>query len=228
VPVARAQALRYHESILRRPFGLGELYLVSAGAAVGRRPDDGGSHVLLPILRRAELGALVPAVFPTADVRAALEAPLGRAPWARPRAVGVVRLAVNQTLTVLVLLAGLAWWRPAWLGGALVLLPLTWALAWARHRARGLALVDGHVLVRNGGVARGLMLLPEDKLQLVEVRQGPLQRLAGTATLRLTTAGVGGDADMEDLPLDVARAMQDDLQARLARHARRTIRPIPT
>ncbi|MCU0617697.1 MAG: PH domain-containing protein [Gemmatimonadaceae bacterium] len=105
------------------------------------------------------------------------------------------------------------------------LLPLIWCIAWLQVRARGLAIADGHVIVRRGGISRSTIILPESKLQLIEVRQGPLQRLIGSATLRLTTAGVGGDVDMEDLPLDEARVMQQDLQARLARTVRRTVRP---
>jgi putative membrane protein len=44
VPVQRAQALRFHQSVLRRPFDLGELHLVSAGPLVvarGRWRADG-------------------------------------------------------------------------------------------------------------------------------------------------------------------------------------------
>lgn len=226
VPLRRAQALRYHESTLRRPFGLGELYLVSAGAAGGPSASDGGSQVLLPILRRPELGPLVPVVFPAATLAEVLAAPVREAPWRRPRHLSVLRLATNKTLVVLVLMAAVAWWRPASLSTAAWLLPLVWGLALLQQRARGIAVASGHVLVRSGGLGRTTMILPEDKLQLIEVQQGPLQRLVGTATLRLTTAGLGGDAEMVDLPLDEARALQDDLQARLARTVRRTSRPV--
>lgn len=229
VPLRRAQALRYHESMLRRPFGLGELYLVSAGAAGaagGGGASDGGSQVLLPILRRPELGPLVPVVFPTATLADVLAVPVRQAPWRRPRPLSLLRLAANQTLVVLVLLTALAWWRPASLATAAWLLPFVWGLALLQQRARGIAVASGHVLVRSGGLGRTTMILPEDKLQLIEVRQGPLQRWLGTATLRLTTAGLGGDAEMVDLALDEARALQDDLQARLARTVRRTSRPV--
>jgi len=109
---------------------------------------------------------------------------------------------------------GSAWWSLGWL------LPAAWLLAAARWRARGLALVPGYVLVREGGIARTTVIMPERKLQLIEVMQGPLQRLFGVATLHFTTAGSGGVASMVDLPLAEARALSEDLAARLPRSVR--------
>lgn len=216
VPVQRAQALRFHQSVLRRPFDLGELHLVSAGASRGgETAAAGGRQVLLPLLRRASLAAFVPEVFPTAALDEALATPMHGGLWHRPRPIAAVRIALDSTLTWGVLLAVVAWWRPEWAWRIVWLLPLLWLLAIVRRRARGLLLSNGHVVVRQGGIARTTMILPESKLQLVEVRQGPLQRLFGMATLRLTTAGSGGDADMVDLPLAEARSMQEDLVSRL-------------
>lgn len=215
VPVQRAQALRFHQSVLRRPFDLGELHLVSAGASRGGAGAAGGRQVLLPILRRERFAAFVPEVFPAADLERALTMPMESGGWRRPRPIAAVRIALDSTITLGVVLALLFWWFPVWGWRALWLIPCVWLLAVARRRARGLLLEQGHVVVREGGLARTTMILPEAKLQLVEIRQGPLQRVFGTATLRLTTAGTGGDADMIDLPLAEARSIQEDLVSRL-------------
>jgi putative membrane protein len=225
VPMMRAQALRYHESMLRRPFGLGELVLVSAGSVLAGRSGEGGTQVLLPILRRPELSGYVPVVFPAATIGDVLARSVRESPWRRPMQRAVLRVAASESIAMVLLLVALAVWRPQYLAATAWLLPLIWCIAWLQVRARGLAIADGHVIVRRGGISRSTIILPESKLQLIEVRQGPLQRLIGSATLRLTTAGVGGDVDMEDLPLDEARVMQQDLQARLARTVRRTVRP---
>lgn len=222
VPVQRAQALRFHQSVLRRPFDLGELHLVSAGASRGGEASAGGRQVLLPILRRTGLAAFVPEVFPTARLEETLTAPMQGGVWHRPRPIAAVRIAIASTLRWGVVLALVTWWRPEWALRTVWLLPMLWALAVVRRRARGLVLAHGHVIVREGGIARTTMILPESKLQLVEVRQGPLQRVFGLATLRLTTAGTGGDADMVDLPLAEARSVQEDLVARLPSAGRRS------
>jgi putative membrane protein len=222
VPVQRAQALHFHQSMLRRPFDLGELHLVSAGASRGGEGTSGGRQVLLPILRRASLAAFVPEVFPSARLEEALTSPMSRGAWHRPRPMAAVRMALVFTVQWGVVLGLVWWWRPEWAFRMGWLLPVLWALAVVRQRARGLVLVHGHVIVREGGIARTIMILPESKLQLVEVRQGPLQRVFGLATVRLTTAGNGGDADMVDLSLADARSVQKDLVARLPSVVRRS------
>jgi putative membrane protein len=223
VPVQRAQALRFHQSVLRRPFDLGELHLVSAGASRGGEGAvAGGRQVLMPILPRDRFAAFVPEVFPAAALESVLRLPMDEGAWHRPRPIAVVRIALDSTFRLGVVLALLAWWWPEWAWRAAWLLPVVWMLAVVRRRARGVHLEQGHVVVRHGGIARTTMILPESKLQLVEVRQGPLQRLFGMATLRFTTAGVGGDAEMVDLPLAEARSIQEDLVSRLPAVVRRS------
>jgi len=223
VPVQRAQALRFHQSVLRRPFELGELHLVSAGASRGGDAvAAGGRQVLLPILRRDALPAFVPEVFPDAALDRVLHAPMREGGWHRPRPIAAVRIALDSTLSWGAVVAVVVWWRPEWSWRTLWLLPVLWLLAIARRRARGLLLSNGYVVVRAGGIARTTIILPESKLQLVEVRQGPLQRLFKMATLRLTTAGTGGDAEIVDLPLAEARSVQEDLVSRLPNVVRAT------
>ncbi len=227
VPMARAQALRFKQSLLRRPFGRGELLLVSAGSVATRENTSGGQQHLMPILRVEKVAELVSVVFPDADVSEVLAAHTTESVWQRASPVSWLRNALSLSLQlgillgVLVMWLGESWWSAAWL------FPLVWLLACARWRARGLTLVPGYVLVRQGGISRTTIIMPESKLQLIEVQQGPLQRMFGLATLHLTTAGQGGEASMVDLRLAEARAVRDDLAARLPRSVRasgRTIR----
>ncbi len=215
IPMARAQALRFRQSMLRRPFGRGELFVVSAGSVAKGDGTSGGLQHLMPIIRVEHVGSIVTEVFPDANVEALLASSVGSGSWRRAAALSWLRLASKSSFTLLLIVGvlvawrGNVWWSLAWL------LPAAWLLAGARWRARGLALVPGYVLVREGGIARTTVILPERKLQLIEVQQGPLQRLFGVATLHLTTAGSGGLANMVDLPLAEARALRDDLAARL-------------
>ncbi len=220
IPVARAQAIRFRQSMLRRPFKRGELILVSAGSATGSDGRAAGAQHLLPIVHVANVAAIVREVFPDADVAEALDHATSSVAWKRAAAVSWLRQACASTLRVGVLLAVMVWWRgDAWWALAW-LLPLLWLLAGLRWRVRGLCLVPGYVMVRQGGIARTTVIMPERKLQLVEVEQGPLQRIFGVATLHLTTAGTGGEAHMIDLPLAEARSVQEDLAARLPRTVR--------
>jgi len=220
IPMARAQALRFRQSMLRRPFGRGELFVVSAGSVGKGDGTSGGLQHLMPIIRVEHVGSLVTEVFPDANVDALLTSSAGSGAWRRAAPLSWLRLACKSSFALLLIVGvlvawrGSAWWSLAWL------LPAAWLLAGARWRARGLALVPGYVLVREGGIARTTVILPERKLQLIEVVQGPLQRLFGVATVQLTTAGSGGLASMVDLPLAEACFLRDDLAARLPRSVR--------
>lgn len=225
IPMARAQALRFRQSMLRRPFRRGELFVVSAGSVTKGDGTSGGLQHLMPILHLDRVGAMVQEVFPDAHVDALLADAGVAGAWRRAAPLSWLRLAVKSSVTLLVFVGavvvwrGSAWWSLAWL------LPAAWLLAGARWRARGVALVPGYVLVREGGVARTTVIMPERKLQLIEVIQGPLQRLFNVATLQLTTAGSGGVANMVDLPLAEARSLREDLAARLPRSVRERRRP---
>ncbi len=215
VPMARAQAIRFRQSMLRRPFRRGELLLVSAGSSGGADGASGGVQHLMPIVRDDRVASLVSVVFPDADVAEPLAAGRRDTTWRRAAPLSWLRLAFDSTIWLVAITGALVLWRGADWWALLWLLPAAWLLAGARWRARGLAMVPGYLLVREGGLARTTVIVPERKLQLIELRQGPLQRRFGVATLQFTTAGAGGHARMVDLPLEQARALRDMLAARL-------------
>jgi putative membrane protein len=88
---------------------------------------------------------------------------------------------------------------------------------------RGVGQHGAYLVVREGGLSRTTWVLPVARLQQVQLRQGPLQRGLRLATVRLTTAGTGGVADVVDLPLAQARWLVDDLVARLPALRRRRV-----
>jgi putative membrane protein len=124
-----------------------------------------------------------------------------------------VRLAV--VVGVASLVAGAGALRLLWA------LPLVWALTPLAWRVRGVGQHGAYLVVREGGLSRTTWVLPVAKLQQVQLRQGPVQRWLRLATVRLTTAGMGGVADVVDLPLADARWLVDDLMARLPALRRR-------
>lgn len=218
VPIACAQAIRFRQSILRRPFRRGELLLVSAGSVAKGDGASGGLQHLMPIVHTDAVSELVGEVFPDADLTASLTE---RSGWQRAATVSWLRIAFMSTLRWSVVVLAIAAWRgSSWLVLAWFM-PLLWLLAGIRWRARGIISVPGYLLVREGGLSRTTIIMPERKLQLIEVMQGPLQRLFGVATLHLTTAGSGGSARMVDLRLADARSLRDALLARLPAAVRR-------
>ena len=227
VPIARAQAVRFRQSLLRRPFHRGDLLLVAAGSVSKEAADTGGVQHLLPIVRTAQVAAVVSAVFPEAECDGVFVDRVRSVPddWRRAPRRAWLRQALVLTWWIGIACLALVGWRgPAW-WALLWLLPPAWGLAGVRWRVRAMRELGGHLAVREGGLSRTTVLMPERKLQLVQLSQGPLQRLFGLASLEFTTAGAGGAARMVDLPLAEARSVQEDLMHRLPRARRRATVP---
>jgi putative membrane protein len=112
-----------------------------------------------------------------------------------------------------------------WRVGTWGLLALTW-LPWAAFAARqhaqraGYALGESLVAAREGWWSRHWRFAEIDKLQALQLRQSPLDRRTGMASLWLDTAGAGTLSPplrIRHLPEAEARALYRRLSAELAR-----------
>lgn len=219
-PMARVQAVTLHESPPRRMARRVEVRLKSAGGMAVHTPgDEPDVPVLLPIVRAADANDAVSHVFPDAQVTVMAAAPVPGWRRASPRSwvrTGVERSAVlAAVLAPLAVLFGSGVWQLLWA------LPLLWALTPLAWRVRGVGVSGAYLVAREGWLMRITWVLPVAKLQQVQLRQGPFQRWLGLATVRLTTAGLGGVADVVDLPVADARMLVEDLVARLPALRRR-------
>lgn len=88
-----------------------------------------------------------------------------------------------------------------------------WWLIGRQVRAIGYAERDDDLLVVSGILFRRLVLVPYGRMQLVDVRRGPLERYLGLATVQLHTAAATTDATIPGLPPDVAGRLRDQLAA---------------
>lgn len=223
--VQRVQVVRVEENALRRALGLASLSLHSAG---GSGPVEGeDTRVTIPLLRRADVDAVLAEVLPHAPSLPGL-AP---APPAARRRSWVQRvvpaLLVAVPVAVLLPPVGLV---------ALVLPVLAAGHGEMAYRALGWAEVDGHVVARQGGLGLVTALVPVAKAQSTRLRSSPFQRRAGLATLlvdvagRVTTPAIhDGDAAtlarLRHDALDTTAARRDEraLRAQAAAHVRREV-----
>lgn len=93
----------------------------------------------------------------------------------------------------------------------LIFVLATWMplLAWRRY---GYALREHDLLIVHGVLVRSFIAIPTDRIQHVDVRQGPIEQYMGLARLQVHTAsGVGGDGTIPGLALSVAEALRDQL-----------------
>ena len=211
-PRRRIQSWTLRESVLHRWFGRRTLDIDSAVAENGNQRR--GLRELAPIATAAACDALVRNLLPGAAWPPERWQPLHPRAW--------WRLSLPGAVVALVLAAALCWRLGAWGLAALAWLP--WAVFVARQHARraGYAIDDRLVAARSGWWSRRWRFAELDKLQALELRQSPLDRSLGMATLWLDTAGAAsGPLRLRYLPLAQAQA----LRARLGREvARRPLR----
>lgn len=210
----RIQAWTLREGLLHRLFGRRSLWVDTASAQ--DQSEQRAFREIAPVATPQRADALVRHVLEDAAWPPPRWQPLHRhARW---------RLAVPGAAVSVALVAVLCFHLGAW--GLLGAAWLPWSF-WLAHRNAahsGYALHGELVAVREGWWSRHWRFAELDKLQVLRLRRGPLDKRTGMATLWLDTSGAGTFAPplrIRFLPLREAQA----LHARLAAHvARRPLR----
>lgn len=103
------------------------------------------------------------------------------------------------------------WVAYAVLSGALIVLVWLWWLIGRRVRSFSYAERGDDLLVTSGILFRRLVIVPYGRMQLVDVKAGPIDRWLGVTTVQLHTAAATTDASIPGLlPADAA-ALRDRL-----------------
>ena len=183
VPLARIQAIKVVEGVLRQPFGLAAVRVESAGFAEER----GVSTILFPLLPRKEVEEFVRTAAPS------FAAPLENLKPLPTRARR--RYAFRATLPALLVSAPAVIFLFPW--GLLVLLFALPAALFGllRHRAAGHGLDGDRLVFRFRRLARTTVVASRSRLQSRGYSVSPFQRRLGLATMEVEVAsGSGGTA----------------------------------
>ena len=92
--------------------------------------------------------------------------------------------------------------------------PFAWWLVGRRTRSWGYAERDDDLLVTSGILFRRLVIVPYGRMQLVDLKAGPIHRVLGIATVQLHTAAATTDASIPGLVPEVAADLRDRLARR--------------
>lgn len=103
---------------------------------------------------------------------------------------------------------GLAW---AALGLWVAAIGWSWWLVGRRVRSFGYCERGDDLLVRSGIMFRRLVIVPYGRMQLVDVRAGPIDRWLGITSVQLHTAAATTDAAIPGLTAEVAAGLRDRL-----------------
>ncbi len=134
---------------------------------------------------------------------------------ARRTLLGVVYLLVLAAIIALVILPAVPPWVP-WAVAVTALIAFVWAwwLIGRRVRSFGYSERGDDLLVTSGIMFRRLVIVPYGRMQLVDVKAGPIDRWLGVTTVQLHTAAATTDASIPGLEPDVAASLRDRLARR--------------
>lgn len=210
----RIQAWTLREGVLHRLFKRRALEVDTAVAE--QQNDQRALRELAPIATPSQCDALVRHVLPRAAWPPSSWHPLHPRAW--------MRLLLPGVAFALLITAIASWHFGAW--GLFGLLWIPWAAFAAHQHAKraGYAVDDMLVMVREGWWSRHWRFAELDKLQALQLRQSPLDRRTGMASLWLDTAGAGAMAPplrIRHLPEAEARALYARIGAMVAARALR-------
>jgi putative membrane protein len=210
VPLARIQAIKVVEGVLRQPFGFATLRVESAGFGT----EEGVSTALFPLLPRGEIGELLRAAVPE------FVAPLDQLEPLPVRARR--RYAFRAALPALALAVPFAVLFFPWGMAALLLVALAALYGLLRHRAAGHTLGGERLVLRFRRLARTTVVVPRGRLQSRGYSVSPLQRRLRLATLKVEVASGSGGAAFR--LADVEAEVAEELIGALPEHARAVTR----
>lgn len=214
VPAKRIQTARFTANFIQKWFGVGKLYLDTAGS-FSQQSDGEGRQSARPTPLMAPLISMDGAMTILNRVFADLQ--IDEAKWLSPPA----RMIGRWTFSVwpLAVIAGgvTAWFFQYWgIASFLGVFALTAFYAWWTRPKMGWQDDGVRIIVRRGRLWRTLQVAPIQKLQLAEVTQSPAQRRFGLASIKVCTAGSAADASLviQDVPTETARSLAWDLHRR--------------
>lgn len=106
------------------------------------------------------------------------------------------------------------YWLLAYAAVAILVLIWSWWAIGRRVATYGFAERDDDLLVVSGLLVRRLVIVPYGRMQMVDLRAGPLDRWLGISTVQLHTAAATTDATIPGLAPREAMALRDRLAAR--------------
>lgn len=202
IPLARIQAVRIVEGVLRQPFGLALLRVESAGYGAGTE-DVAVSTTIFPLLPRKEAVELLKEAAPEFAIE----------PELRPLPRRSLRRYVFRSTVLVLLLAIVAGVQFAFVLDSVLMgfsfLPLVIPAAlygWLRYRDAGWGVVEDRLVARSRSLGRTTSIAPRRRLQSRSVVRSPFQRRARLATFRVRVASSGGGTEINVVDLEATSA----------------------
>ncbi|PAE71134.1 PH domain-containing protein [Bacillus licheniformis] len=174
IPLQRIQAIKIKESLIRQPFGLAAVTIVSAG---GNVLEEDKSAILFPIISKKiinqRLGEFIPDYAPEDDLnrlpKRALRRYILRASWP---VLAVVPLSILF---------------PPWGYLSAVLIPFYWIIGYFSYRDAGWKISGSKIIMSSRFIGRTTAIIQRRRMQVFEVSRSYFQRRKQLVSIHTST-----------------------------------------
>ena len=174
IPLQRIQAIKIKESLIRQPFGLAAVTIVSAG---GNVLEEDKSAILFPIISKKiinqRLGEFIPDYAPEDDLnrlpKRALRRYILRASWP---VLAVVPLSILF---------------PPWGYLSAVLIPFYWIIGYFSYRDAGWKISGSKIIMSSRFIGRTTAVIQRRRMQVFEVSRSYFQRRKQLVSIHTST-----------------------------------------
>lgn len=174
IPLQRIQAIKIKESLIRQPFGLAAVTIVSAG---GNVLGEDKSAILFPIISKKiinqRLGEFIPDYAPEDDLnrlpKRALRRYILRASWP---VLAVVPLSILF---------------PPWGYLSAVLIPFYWIIGYFSYRDAGWKISGSKIIMSSRFIGRTTAVIQRRRMQVFEVSRSYFQRRKQLVSIHTST-----------------------------------------
>ncbi|WP_420468970.1 PH domain-containing protein [Bacillus licheniformis] len=174
IPLQRIQAIKIKESLIRQPFGLAAVTIVSAG---GNVLEEDKSAILFPIISKKiinqRLGEFIPDYAPEDDLnrlpKRALRRYILRASWP---VLAVVPLSILF---------------PPWGYLSAVLIPFYWIIGYFSYRDAGWKISGSKIIMSSRFIGRTTAVIQRRRMKVFEVSRSYFQRRKQLVSIHTST-----------------------------------------
>lgn len=194
IPLNRIQAVRISENILRQPFGLCSVYIISAGGSV--RNTEGSKVLLLPAVKKVQVAHILQQHLPISSTSQAFNKPPKRS---------LSRYLLRGILMVVPLVIAAITIFKLW--GLLSIMLFVFSSAWSYliYKDAGWSIEGQQLNIQYRGFIKHTLFMKKPNVQSLDYKESIFQKRKNLATIRsLIKSGMGAiggtivDIEMED------------------------------
>ena len=171
IPLARIQAVRISQNIIRQPFGLATVYVESAGGSSG---EGDTSTILFPLVKLRDVGELLSQFTPDYALRDKVTGVPKRS---------YLRYNIRLVVPAILISAVISYFFAPFGYFSLLILPLALLLAYFRYKDAGWYSTDTDLQLSYRILSKNIVLVKKRRMQCFDLNESFFQRRGDVVTI---------------------------------------------